>query len=279
MDDLPRSVFVFGKGGTGRSTVAAAVALACAERGDRVLVLEWAIEDPIGPWFGVRPAGPRPASIAPRLAVANFTLVDALEQYFVQHLRLGVLFRSVIRSPSVATMLDIAPGLAEMFFLGEVWWLMTLAEREAGLAFDRIIVDAPATGHGTSLLDVPATLASMPAAGLLAAETRRVTSMLGDPARVGSLVVSLPEPLVVDETLELIPRLPRPPLAVVINRSTAQLTELPERDPIADEIRARNDIELELRARVASRAIAIPDQPGASPLSVVRSAARALEAA
>lgn len=253
--------------------------MACAERGERVLVLEWAVEDPIGPWFGTRPAGPRPEIVAPRLSVANFTLVDALGQYFVQHLKLGVLFRSVIRSSSVANMLDIAPGLAEMFFLGEVWWLMTLADREAGLAFDRIVVDAPATGHGTSLLDVPETLARMPAAGLLAAETRRVTSMLRDPSRVGSLVVSLPEPLVVDETLELIPRLPRPPLAVVINRSTAQLTELPARDPIADEIRARNEVELELRARLPSRTIAIADQPGASPLSVVRSAAHALEAA
>ncbi len=279
MRDLPRSVFVFGKGGTGRSTVAAALALACVERGDRVLVLEWAIEDPIAPWFGAPPAGPRPQAIMPRLALANFTLVDALEQYFVDHLRLGVLFKSVIRTPSVARMLDIAPGLAEMFFLGEVWWLMTLAEREAGLAFDHIIIDAPATGHGTSLLDVPATLARMPAAGLLATETRRVTKMLEDPARVGSLVVSLPEPLVVDETLELIPRLPRPPLALLINRSTAQLTELPDRDPIADEIRARNEVELDLRARVSAQAIAIADQPGASPLSVVRSAAHALEAA
>lgn len=279
MRDLPRSVFVFGKGGTGRSTIAAALALACVERGDRVLVLEWAIEDPIAPWFGAPPAGPRPQTVAPRLAIANFTLGDALEQYFVEHLRLGLLFKSVIRVRSVARMLDIAPGLAEMFFLGEVWWLMTLAEREAGLAFDRIIIDAPATGHGTSLLDVPTTLARMPAAGLLAAETRRVTAMLADPARVGSLVVSLPEPLVVDETLELIPRLPRPPLAVVINRSTAQLTELPARDPIADEIRARNDVEVELRARVHAQAIAIADQPGASPLFVVHSAAHALEAA
>ena len=278
-DVLPRSVFVFGKGGTGRSTVAAALALACAERGERVLVLEWAIEDPIGPWFGKEPAGPRPVTVAPRLAVANFTLVDALEQYFVDHLRLGTLFRSVIRSPSVAGMLDIAPGLAEMFFLGEVWWLLSLAKREAGLAFDRIIVDAPATGHGTSLLDVPATLARMPAAGLLAAETRRVTGMLRDPARVGSIVVSLPEPLVVDETLELIPRLPRPPLAVVINRSTAGLAALPERDPIADEIRARNDVELELRARIVASAVAVAEQPGASPISVVRLAAHALEAA
>jgi anion-transporting ArsA/GET3 family ATPase len=280
--NLPRIVFVFGKGGVGRSTVAAALGLACAARGERVLVLEWAIADPIGPWFGAAAAGPTPRPVAPRLAVANFTLDDALRAYFVDHLHLGIIYRSVIRARAVTRMLEIAPGLAEMFFLGELWWLTTLAEHERGLHFDRIIVDAPASGHGASLLDVPETLAAMPAGGLLALETNRVTSLMADPERAGSILVGLPEPLVVDETLELVPRLPREPLALIVNRSAAALGELPTRGPlapIADELRARRVVERELRAHFTCPVVALPELPGLRPVEVVRTAARALEAA
>src|SRR5512140_255478 len=225
----PRIVFVLGKGGVGRSTAAAALGLVAAERGERVLVVEWAVADAIGPWFGARAVGAAPEEIAPGLSVSNFALDEALRAYFVDHLHVGFLYRHVIRTRPVARMLDVAPGLAEMLFLGQLWWLVTLAEREANLHFDRVVVDAPATGHGASLLDVPATLAAMGAAGLLAVETRRVVELMADPARVGAIVVSLPEPLVVDETLELVPRvtdrLGRPPLALVVNRSAAGLVD------------------------------------------------------
>jgi Anion-transporting ATPase len=293
IDVKPRIVFVFGKGGVGRSTVAAAVGLHLAERGERVLILEWAVADTIGPWFAAAPSGATYTEIAPRLHVTNFSLDEALRAYFVDHLHVGPIYRHVIRARQVARMLDVAPGLAEMFFLGQLWWLTTLAEREAGLHFDRIIVDAPATGHGTSLLDVPSTLTAMGTAGLLAVETRRVVDMLADPTRTGALVVALPEPLVVDETLELMPRvtarLGHPPLAVIINRSVAAIatddagpiwpsTLSPQSraalGAIHDELRAHASVERDLRGRLVAPVISVPDQPGQTPLDVVRAATR-----
>ena len=285
---LPRIVFVLGKGGVGRSTVAAALATAAARRGERALILQWAIADSIGPWFGISPAGATPVTIAPRIAVANFSLDYALRAYFVDHLRMGLVYRRVLRARPVARMLEIAPGLAEMFFLGQLWWLVTLARSEAGLDFDRIIVDAPATGHGTSLLDVPATLARMGASGLLATETRRVVDLVADPARTGAIVVALPEPLVVDETLELVPRvaarLGRAPLALIVNRSAAEvaaaspawLDELRVTDKsrralaaIDEELRTRVAIENDLRARVGCASFALPELLGHAPRDVV----------
>jgi hypothetical protein len=299
-DAMPRILFVLGKGGVGRSTVAAALALSRVARGERVLVVEWAIADPIGPWFGAAPAGATPSEVSPDLLVTNFSLAEALRAYFVDHLHLGVVYRRLIRARSVAHMLEIAPGLPEMFFLGQMWWLTNLAEREAGIRADRIIVDAPATGHGTSLLDVPATIAKMGAAGLLALETRRVTDMLADPAQVGAVVVAWPELLIADETFELIPRvtarLGRAPRALVINgsaRGLAGSAELPpwlaERGPslpgpsraaleaMSRELASRAAIETELRDRAACPAWSIPDLPGSTPIDVVRAAARALE--
>lgn len=296
---LPRIVFVLGKGGVGRSTVSAALATLRAQRDERVLIVEWAVADCIAPWFGAAPAGATPVEIAPRLSVMNFALDEALRAYFVDHLHLGALYRRVIRARSVARMLEVGPGLAELFFLGELWWLITLAEREVGWRFDRIVVDAPATGHAASLLDIPSTLSGMAAGNLIAMENRRVLDMLADPARTGAVVVSLPEPLVVDETLDLVPRvtarLGRPPIALIVNRSAAPVASDdehpawlaalgarltgPSRRAIAAlhaELRGRVAVERALRRQVACGTHSIAELPGRAPLEVVRAAAGAL---
>jgi anion-transporting ArsA/GET3 family ATPase len=299
---LPRIIFVLGKGGVGRSTMSAALGLLCAQRDERTLIMQWAVADAIGPWFAAAPVGPTPTEIAPRLSAANFALDDALRAYFVDHLHLGLFYRRVVRARAVTRMIEVAPGLAEMFFLGQLWWLTTLAERETGLRFDRVIVDAPATGHAASLLDVPSLASAMATTGLLSVETRRVVDMLADPGRTGAVVVSLPEPLVVDETLELIPRvtsrLGRAPLALIVNRSAATIVSDDDRPPwldllaaqlsepsrgamaaLHDELRGRLVTEAELQRRAACRAVSFAELPGRPPIEVVRAASRGLEAA
>ena len=299
---LPRIVFVLGKGGVGRSTISAALGLLCTRRNERTLIMQWTLADAIGPWFDAAPAGPAPTEITPQLSVANFALDDALRAYFVDHLHLGLVYRRVIRTRAVTRMIEVAPGLAEMFFLGQLWWLITLAEREAGLCFDRIIVDAPATGHAASLLDIPSLASAMATTSLLSVETRRVVDMLADSRRTGAVVVSLPEPLVVDETLELIPRvtarLGRAPLALVVNRSADTIVDRDEWPPWLDllaaqlsqpsrramaalhkELRGRLVTEAELRRRVACGTVSFSELPGRPPIEVVRAASRAMEAA
>ncbi len=218
-------MFVLGKGGVGRSTVAAALGSALGRRGEKVLVVEWTIAEAIAPWFGKPAAGSSPCDVAPGLAVMNYSLDEALRAYFVDHLHLGPFYRRVVAGQHVKRLIAAAPGIAELLFLGQLYWLTTLAEAEAGLHYDRIVVDAPATGHGASLLDLPTTLAAVGASGLLALEIERVVKMMADPFQVGAWIVALPEDLAVEETLELTPRvredLGRPPLAVFVNRSTA----------------------------------------------------------
>lgn len=304
---LPRIVFVLGKGGVGRSTVAAALAVLASERGERALVVEWTLAEAIAPWFGAAPAGTTPREVAPGLWVMNFHLDAVLRQYFVDHLGLGRFYRHVVDGPHVRPLVEAAPGIAELMFVGHLWWLTTLAEAEAGLRFDRVIVDAPATGHGASLLEMPALLASLGASGLLALEVERVVTMMADPARVGALVVALPEELVVDETLELVPRvsraLGRPPLLALVNRSVGGWARGEARPPWLDAVSARLSPEAreglhlllaELRARARLGAeleralaaatehgtLAIEEQlatsSGGAPLEVVRAVARTL---
>jgi anion-transporting ArsA/GET3 family ATPase len=231
---LPRVVFVLGKGGVGRSTVAASLGSALAARGERVLIVEWTVAEPIAPWFGLPPAGVTPREIEPGLSVANYELAWGLRAYFVDHLHLRRFYQHVIDGAPVRRLIEAAPGIAELMFLGQLWWLSTLAADEAGLCFDRIVVDAPATGHGASILRLPATLDSLGATGLLALEAGRVRAMMSDPAWTGAIVVALPEELAVEETLELVPKatrdLGRAPLAVLINRSVASLGAIGPRD-------------------------------------------------
>jgi hypothetical protein len=220
---LPRIVFVLGKGGVGRSTVATALGSELARRGERTCVFGWTVMDPIAPWFGLPPADLMPREVAPRLSVANYRLDATLELYFVQHLHLPRFYRHVIDGVHVRKLIQAAPGIAEVFFVGHLWWLTTLAAKEAGLVFDRVVVDAPATGHGASLLDMPAVLSSLHGAGLVGVETDRVVRMMADPSWTGAVVVTLAEELSVEESAELVPRvtsrLARPPIAVFVNRS------------------------------------------------------------
>ncbi len=237
---VSRVVFVLGKGGVGRSTIATALALSLAEGGESVLVLEWTLAEGIAPWFGQPAAGTQPFEIAPGVSVANYDLGEALRAYFVDHLRVGFFYRHVVATPALHKLIDAAPGIAEMLFLGQLWWLTTLAEKEAGLRFDRIIVDAPATGHGASLLDLAGTLRSMGAGGLLRKEIERVGEMMSDPAWTSSIVVSLAQQLATEETLELVPRVTRtmgrPPIFAVINRSVTHVVTPAGREPWLDSI-------------------------------------------
>ena len=213
--------------------------------------------------------------MAPGLSVANYRLDEALRAYFVDHLHLRAFYRHVVNGQHVRNLIEAAPGIAELLFLGQLWWLTTLAEAEAGLAFDRIIVDTPATGHGASLLDLPSTLSGMGASGLLGGELERVATMMRDPAWTGALVVTLAEDLAMEETLELVPRatadLGRAPMAALVNRSVAGLgleapapwlaplearLSPPARRGLAtvhDELRGRARCEAELRAALEGR--------------------------
>ena len=224
---LPRVVFVLGKGGVGRSTVATAMATALARAGERVLVFQWALAEAISPWFGLPPAGIDPREVSPDVSVANFCLDDALRAFFEDHLKMGAFYRHVVHGAAIRRLVEAAPGIAEMMFMGHVCWLTTLAEKEAGPAVRSRSGRRARHGARRLAARLAATLGSMHAAGLMGTEIVRVQQMMRDPSWSGAVAVSLPEELAVEETLELVPRatksLGRPLLAVVVNRSTARL--------------------------------------------------------
>ncbi len=228
-------LFVLGKGGVGRSTVAAALAGAFAQRGETCLLVQWAVHDALSAQFGAVPHLSHEARrVADRVSCMNFDADEAMREYFVDHLGFKLLHTLVIENRHVQRLIEAAPGIQELFFLGRLFWLVRLAQKERGWSYDRVIVDAPAMGHGVSLFRIAPAIASMGMAGPLAAECERVTELLHDKATVGTVVVTIPEELPVEETIEFLPQitmeLKSPPLFAVLNRSF--VTPFPE-----DEVR------------------------------------------
>lgn len=223
---LPPLLFVLGKGGVGRSTVAVSLAQLFASRGKKSLIVQWSLEDSISRWFQKPQAGHSAQEVARNIFVMNFEADEAIREYFVEHLKMKVIYKLVIENKHVQRLIQAAPGLHELFFLGRLFWLIELSMKEKGWAYDHVIVDSPATGHSTSLFQIAETMASFGFTGPLAYECERVAKLLADPQKTGTVVVTLPEELPTEEVLEFVPKLSaemkRPPLAVLVNRSVSR---------------------------------------------------------
>jgi anion-transporting ArsA/GET3 family ATPase len=213
-----RLLVVTGKGGTGKTTVAAALALAAAARGRRVLVVETGRDEnvprllghlggPVG-YTGVRtPAGPFVLRMEPYAALAEYLNVQ-----------LGVpgVVARLLRQRAFRQLMDAAPGWRELVTLGKVWHLEQ-ARDDGRARFDTLVVDAPATGHGLTFLDVPRVVVSAIRSGPLRRHAGWVEGLVRDPERTLLLPVALAEELPARETVELVRRL-REQVGVALDR-------------------------------------------------------------
>jgi anion-transporting ArsA/GET3 family ATPase len=204
-----RLLFVTGKGGTGKSTVAAALACLAATRGiDTVLVetgergglAELAAADPVAAEAG---DGREPVRVAPHLFFLRIRPEVALAEYLVLELGLRAPVAFVMRSSGFKRLLGAAPGWRELITLGKLWHLETRQSRRKP-RYGIVIVDAPATGHGLSFLSVPKVVVGTVRLGPLRRHTEAVQALLTDPARTLVIPVTLAEELPVRETLELL---------------------------------------------------------------------------
>jgi anion-transporting ArsA/GET3 family ATPase len=216
-------LFVLGKGGVGRTSVSLALAKHFVSMKEKVLIVQWSLRDSVSPIYEKSPVSHQEGIVQTDLSTMNYAPDEAIREYFVQHLGMKLLYNLVIENKHVQRLIHASPGVQELFFLGRLFWLVKLAKEERGWTYDRIIVDAPATGHGISLFSIAPTIASFGITGPLAYECERVAAMLADPALVGTVVVTLPEELPVEEALEFVPKLThemkRPPLLVCVNKA------------------------------------------------------------
>lgn len=188
-------LFITGKGGAGKSTVACALAIALARRGDRVLLIEPSGAGSIAA-FPTAAAGGEPTTVAANLDAVQLRPRRLLEDYFSGLLKLPALARRLLSSTTFNAVTSAAPGVSEFLILDR------LETYSRSRRYDRLIVDGPATGHALQLLRAPFQLAAIASSGPLHAPLRRLTETLRRPARASVAFVSICEEMSIAESIE-----------------------------------------------------------------------------
>ncbi len=151
-------VFVTGKGGAGKSTVTAALALLAARAGKRVLVCEVnAPRERVAPLLGA-PAGGGLREVRPGIHVLDVLPREAMREYGLKVLRFRAVYQAVFENRLVRYFLRVIPSLAELVVLGKILHEARSQRPEGGPRWDLVLVDSPATGHAVQLLRVPSAL-------------------------------------------------------------------------------------------------------------------------
>ncbi len=205
-----RFVIVSGKGGTGKSTVCAAIAMAVARRGRRVLIAELNVRPQVPRIFGVEPPGYTPGPLFEGIESVNIVPAEAMQEYGVMKLKFRRLYRIVFENEVMRRMVRMIPGLNELLILGKLMNMESeTIDRGRRPRWDMIVVDAPATGHGVSMFRLPQVILDTVSSGPLAEDSRRILELLHDEKRSSFNIVSLPEEMAVREAAELAEKLKR----------------------------------------------------------------------
>ena len=204
-----RLVFVTGKGGVGKSTVALALGLTAARRGQRTILCELAQQERASRLFRDEGVGFQETELAPGLAAISIDPQRAMEEYLRVQVGNRTLFRLLFENRVFQYLAAAAPGTRELVTMGKVWELAQLERPWTGAdaRYDLVLVDAPATGHGLGLLGAPRTFRDIARVGPIRRQAGRIDSFVRDPSRTGVVTVALPEEMPVVETLEFARRL------------------------------------------------------------------------
>lgn len=232
-------LFVTGKGGVGRTTVAAALGLLAARHGRRTIIVEVGEQSRVPTLFGrpVREPGVE-TPLLENLASISIDPDRALLEW-LQQLGGRVPARVLTSSSTFQYFAAAAPGAKELFCMVKIWQLSRGRGRRP--AYDLIVIDAPATGHALAMLGAPRTFGAIARIGPVAGHTREIQQLLQDEQRTAYLGVSLASEMAVSETLELQEglerQLGRGLAAVIVNSLLPRRFSAPEMRLIAEEAR------------------------------------------
>ena len=221
-----RLALITGKGGVGRTTVAAAMGLVAARAGRRVLLTEIGDQDAsgyshVGHQFGHDHLPHEPVEISPRLFGCTLTARTGHELFLRTVLPVPTLIRAALRSKAVSKFLSAVPSFYEMGLFYHMLFLLRQQDEEGNPLHELMIIDMPATGHTLAITGLPATLLKLIPEGPITKELYAGLNIVNDPKQTAAWVVTLPEVLPVSECLELIEGLDQsetPVGGVVLNR-------------------------------------------------------------
>ncbi|HEX2022713.1 MAG TPA: ArsA family ATPase [Candidatus Thermoplasmatota archaeon] len=258
-----------GKGGVGRTTLACAFAVDRAAAGERVLLASVVAHDDPVSRIQHEAAGVDTGGRLEFLRIDARALVDDLVRRVT---RLGALSEYVVRHPSYDSLVEIVPGVREMA-------IFHLLEKKRHEGFDRIVLDAPATGHGIHFLEAPEKGARI-LAGPLRERAEALRDMLKDAATTDVVIVTIPEETPVRETIELAQKLRAQGFTldnVVVNRWLPRLFSDPGSRRVLDALERDAGAREALQAAVEERGAPIEVEEWLAALRVVAGQRREAE--
>src|SRR5437764_5197977 len=214
-------LFVSGKGGVGKSTIAAALALLAAERGKRTAACEIDAKGNLADFFEAGETNYTPREVQPNLFAMSMDTEASLQEYLRLQMRLPAVARIGPLARACEFVATAAPGVREILTVGKPVWEV----REGH--YDLVVVDAPATGHIVGQLAAPQAINELVHVGLVRQQTGWLIEVLGDERITGLVVVTTPEEMPVNETIELTARVEDETdvslAAIVVNRVLPEL--------------------------------------------------------
>lgn len=231
-----RFLAVIGKGGTGKTTVTAALAILAASRGKRVLVAMSQARERMSSMLESQYITSEVAQILPNIDAVNLDPESCLDEYGMMILKVRALYKAVFENRVVRNFLRGTPGIEAWSMLGKAFF--HVSPPSGAPDYDLVVLDAPATGHGLEMLRVPRVIHDVAPPGLLRREADRALEMFRDPRQAGAVLVTLPEDMPANETIELhnalVSELQMSIGALVVNRKLPYLFQLSEAQTLMD---------------------------------------------
>lgn len=219
-----RLLFLTGKGGVGKSTVASLIALIAKKRGKRPLIVEIDTKSAIRRIFDVNFVGFIPFEVADKIWAINIDPAEALLEYIEQWVKIHRVAKAISRNAILKYFFRTAPAVNEFVTINKIRNLMNEKDAMTGdLRYDPVIVDLPATGHAMSFLDIPNAMKRIAKVGPIRDVATKYEKLFYDEKTTLLNYVTLPEEMPVTEMLELIEEVRQktkiPMGAVFINQS------------------------------------------------------------
>ena len=206
-----RLVLVTGKGGVGKSSCGLALAASASKRGKRVLFCDLAAR-PATPVLldsaAINDTPSRPLARAyPSLWAVHLSAESAARDYFTESLPHRKLVDIATGNKVLARLWKAAPSFNEFVLLNAVVHLSQGTHPRVKERFDLVVVDLPASGHAVTMLGVPLGITRIAKFGMIASRGKELSQVLADTRHTALCIVTLPEELPVNESIQLVGRL------------------------------------------------------------------------